>query len=982
MSEYSKLKSLFSSKTFYTHKGLHTLHKTFLNQLSEEKSLNYEQKAPFFDHFIADLFDITIPLKILKDKYTALYAIPKMRRDFIQRYVLRLDIQDPKESYDLVHKNLAHLWENTDTSPLLSFAQHICQKINKNGLNPEVFYWETQYCLHMLKTRPWRHFNKKPGEAFHVTDSLWACPANKQVNRQGFFLTDHGASDAYLIEESSYCLKCHKRDKDSCRSGLQKHEKDELFGCPLDQKISEMIDLIELGYPLSALAIVMVDNPLLAATGHRICNDCQKACIFQNQTPVDVPQIETRLLKDILNLPYGFEIYSLLTRWNPFHPTTPLPKTLSNKAVFIAGAGPAGFTLAYHLMRLGHKVFVAEGLQINPLPPTLVPSSPEKIPLIHNISDFFTELPHRKHKGFGGVMEYGITARWDKNFLLLIRLILERNPQYYHSDGIRLGRNLKLKQLIDYGFHHISLCTGAGKPHILPAFNLPSGVRLGVDFLMNLHLTKEKMNLKKLIKLPAYVYGGGLTAIDTATEVLAAYTEQLQMIHSLHQKKDPSLALLEEMEIETFLSHHKQLTSTPSVTKKKNLLQSWGGVTILYRKSLTEAPSYKLNKHEVENALYEGVQIIENHVIKSWQTTHNYLSHIIIENTLTKREKLLPAGSLFLALGTKPNTTVLEEDESFQAIRQQLVFYDRFQKQKNPSKNPKEPQPFFIYFSPNHVGVSALGDLHPTFAGSVVKAMASAKYAAQEINQHLNKIQPIKKIDLPTFTQQFETKLTHLKPLSKNLLEISVHAPHHLSHYQLGHFYKIQCYETSSLHFLNGRAVTPIKIDRKKQTFKALIDSKETHAFSSPQTTNEKIYLMGPIGTPLDRLLSEKILIKTDPLNFYLLSIAQKFKERKQLLSIAYTRVPSRFEQNLHTTYFGHMPAYSPEEVIPDLMITDHATDYDEHTLERHKVKTLQLEAKSLQCMMGGICAHCIKPNPNRPGGWLFSCQNQFTSYF
>ena len=56
---------------------------------------------------------------------------------------------------------------------------------------------------------------------------------------------------------------------------------------------------------------------MAAGTGHRICNDCMKSCIFQKQEPVDIPQVETRTLKDVLELPWGFEIYSLLTRWNP-----------------------------------------------------------------------------------------------------------------------------------------------------------------------------------------------------------------------------------------------------------------------------------------------------------------------------------------------------------------------------------------------------------------------------------------------------------------------------------------------------------------------------------------------------------------------------------------------------------------------------------------------------------------------------------------
>src|SRR5262249_2858725 len=82
-------------------------------------------------------------------------------------------------------------------------------------------------------------------------------------------------------------------------------------GCPLDEKISEM-NLVEVGgHTIGALAIVVVDNPMCAATGHRICNDCMKACIYQKQEPVDIPQVETRILKDVLALPWGFEIYGL-----------------------------------------------------------------------------------------------------------------------------------------------------------------------------------------------------------------------------------------------------------------------------------------------------------------------------------------------------------------------------------------------------------------------------------------------------------------------------------------------------------------------------------------------------------------------------------------------------------------------------------------------------------------------------------------------
>ena len=79
-----------------------------------------------------------------------------------------------------------------------------------------------------------------------------------------------------------------------------------LAGCPLEEKISEMNLVKARGNSVGALAIVTVDNPLCAATGHRICNDCMKACIYQRQDPVDIPQIETRTLKDVLGAALGF----------------------------------------------------------------------------------------------------------------------------------------------------------------------------------------------------------------------------------------------------------------------------------------------------------------------------------------------------------------------------------------------------------------------------------------------------------------------------------------------------------------------------------------------------------------------------------------------------------------------------------------------------------------------------------------------------
>ena len=61
--------------------------------------------------------------------------------------------------------------------------------------------------------------------------------------------------------------------------------------------------------------------------------------------------------------------------------------------------------------------------------------------------------------------------------------------------------------------------------------NLIRGIRQASDFLMALQLTGafKKDTLSNLqVRLPAVVIGGGLTGIDTATELFAYYPVQVE----------------------------------------------------------------------------------------------------------------------------------------------------------------------------------------------------------------------------------------------------------------------------------------------------------------------------------------------------------------------------------------------------------------------------------------------------------------------
>ena len=70
------------------------------------------------------------------------------------------------------------------------------------------------------------------------------------------------------------------------------------------------------------------------------------------------------------------------------------------------------------------------------------------------------------------------------------------------------------------------------------ANGLARGVRMASDFLMGLQLTgaaKTASIANLQLRLPVVVIGGGLTAIDTATESLAYYARQAEKFLSRYE---------------------------------------------------------------------------------------------------------------------------------------------------------------------------------------------------------------------------------------------------------------------------------------------------------------------------------------------------------------------------------------------------------------------------------------------------------------
>ena len=824
------------------------------------------QCAPILEAFIAELFDIEDAVGRLQAatlSHDPVFAFKKY-------YVLRLARRALKKADKSLQFYDLNQWLNTKLEEsglsvesdcelaVATFGQQLLREPKANQADIDQL---AAWCVAALTQEEGQKLIKG-WVSFHLPEHLNYANLVKTVpvsddtigrlegprgtwrNRDGFRLTDPRMNERQALDHIHYCVYCHKTDGDFCSKGfpVKKGDKkqgtkinplgDTLTGCPLDEKISEMHVLKKNGYGIAALATVMIDNPMCPATGHRICNDCMKGCIYQKQEPVNIPQVETRVLTDVLALPWGVEIYDLLTRWNPLRPEQYLTKPYNGKKVLVMGMGPAGFTLAHHLLMEGFAVVGTEGLKIEPLPPGFIEKP------IYHYDDLKEQLDDRVMSGFGGVAEYGITVRWDKNFLKLIYITLMRRPFFQVFGSVRFGGTLRVEDAWALGFDHLSIAVGAGLPReIHMPHSMAPGMRQANDFLMALQLTgaAKPSSLANLqVRLPAVVIGGGLTGVDTATEVQAYYIVQVEKISKRYQ------LLVEHFGEETlknkfdphqheilgeFLEHAALVAAERQLAANENrppdfirLIRAWGGVTIAYRRTMQESPAYKRNHEELIKALEEGIYYAEGLEPVSLELDEygDALAlrcqwRVMDESGVwmaTDEQQTLPARSVLVATGAKPNVAYAFEHRD--TFSREGFNYDRFELINNELEpthavgdvKMKDFGPFTSYQRDDH-RVSFLGDTHPIFHGSVVKAIASAKRVYPKIVASLGENKEMgNATEYEKFRQQmrglFRAEVVSVRRHAPDMVELKVHAPMATRNFHPGQFYRLQNYESLS----------------------------------------------------------------------------------------------------------------------------------------------------------------------------------------
>src|SRR5215467_13646531 len=907
--------------------------------------------APYLEDFLAEQFGIAQEVAELQARHHELAPLYAIKRKFVQRRAI--SGVAPEQAAEVDGEAVARELERFG-APLTErvFVECVSQWLEREPEFAAEIGLAARYAAWAALTPAGRAKHKK-GILFktpHKLDFARLIPVETLTDsgaamlrllpdhwreRRGFELTDAGMDLVGALDQAHYCIKCHNQAKDSCSTGLREKTSEfrksplgvTLAGCPLSEKISEMNVVRQRGNPVGALAIVTVDNPMAAATGHRICNDCMKSCVFQKQEPVDIPQIETETLKQVLALPWGFEIYSLLTRWNPLNFERPLPRPATGNKVLVVGLGPAGFTLAHHLMNDGHAIVGIDGLKIEPLPAEVsgVKASGERVPFrpIRDVREIYESLDDRVMAGFGGVAEYGITVRWNKNFLKIARLLVERRREFAMYGGVRFGGALTIERAFEMGFDHVALCAGAGRPTIVPMANgLARGVRQASDFLMALQLTgaaKRDSVANLQIRMPIVVIGGGLTAIDTATESLAYYVVQVEkfleryerlMAERGEREVRGSWSEEEEETAEEFLAHARAIRAGGPADLIP-LLNSWGGVTIAYRRRLMDAPSYTLNHEEVAKAMEEGVHFAEELTPVAVEVDRfGHACGLRVKNA-SGESILLPAKSILVAAGTQPNTVLGREDPDH--LRLDGRYYEAVDEEGRPVRPEKTAKPQAVRvltsFMTDGRAISFFGDLHPSFAGNVVKAMASAKQGYPVVSRLLARRAPaaphaeelIARLD-----RDLRAAVHEVIRLTPNTVEVVVKAPMAAHAFEPGQFYRLQNYEAFAPRAngtklaMEGLALTGAWVNRQQGLLSTIVlemgGSSDLCALLKP---GEPVVLMGPTGTPTHTPARETVLLAGGGLgNAVLFSIGQRLRElgSRVLYFAGYKKMADRFK--------------------------------------------------------------------------------------
>jgi NAD(P)H-flavin reductase len=205
--------------------------------------------------------------------------------------------------------------------------------------------------------------------------------------------------------------------------------------------------------------------------------------------------------------------------------------------------------------------------------------------------------------------------------------------------------------------------------------------------------------------------------------------------------------------------------------------------------------------------------------------------------------------------------------------------------------------------------MSFFGDLHPSFAGNVVKAMGSAKLGYPVVSRMLARRAPAAPAPaalVAKLNDELRAVVHEVVRLTPTIVEVVVRAPTAARAFRPGQFYRLQNYETRAKRVdgttlaMEGLALTGAWVDKKKGLLSTIVlemgGSSDLCMLLQP---GEPVVLMGPTGTPTEIPEGETVALVGGGLgNAVLFSIGQALRAKgsRVLYFAGYKKIIDRYK--------------------------------------------------------------------------------------
>lgn len=261
--------------------------------------------------------------------------------------------------------------------------------------------------------------------------------------------------------------------------------------CPERLDIPRYIEYIKSGRYTESLSVIQEKNPLASVCGRVCVRFCEFAC---RRGKLDNPVSIKHLKRFVSDIEMDHAVKRIEQR--------PTVKPDAQR-IAVIGAGPAGMTAAYHLLRKGYRVEVFEAGE-----------EPGGMAAL-GIPDY--RLPREV-----------LRAEWN--------VILEMGAEIHYKQA--LGRDFTLTDLKARGFDAIFVAIGAqlgSRLGVEGEDQKPIGYYPGVEFLRN-------VNLGKPIEVGqcAVVVGGGNVAMDCARCLLRLGVKEVHLVYRRDRNAMPA----------------------------------------------------------------------------------------------------------------------------------------------------------------------------------------------------------------------------------------------------------------------------------------------------------------------------------------------------------------------------------------------------------------------------------------------------------